>query len=115
MYELINELGILLPLLLFLVSLTLYFHSLFERPTTAPSSKFDVSQTERRNVVRTYSSMPLDRLVPLYCRSGLKTESKLLIAQELKNRGWQERTLKTGKTVLVEPQTLSLNDPLDTE
>jgi hypothetical protein len=54
--------------------------------------------------------MPLDKLVPLYCGSDLKAEYKRLIAQELKNRGWQERTLKTGKTVLVEPQTLSLNE-----
>ena len=114
MYQLINELGILLPLLLFLVSIALYFQSLLERPTTASSVNSDGSRTERRAVVRTYASMPIDRLVPLYCRSGLKTEFKLLIAQELKNRGWQERTLKTGKTVLVEPQTLGLNDPLDT-
>jgi hypothetical protein len=58
--------------------------------------------------------MPLDRLVPLYCTTSLEAESKQLIAQELKNRGWQERTLKTGKTVLVEPQTPGLNDLLDT-
>jgi hypothetical protein len=105
MYQLINELGVLLPLLLFLVSITLYFKSLFEKPTTAPSVDPDVCRSERSDVVRTYASMPLDRLVPLYCRSGLKAESKILIAQELKNRGWRERTLKTGKTVLVEPQT----------
>ena len=110
MYQLINELGILLPLLLFLVSITLYFQSLIEQPTNALSLNSDVSRTERRNVVQTYASMPLDRLVPLYCRTGLEAESKQLIAQELKNRGWQERTLNTGRTVLVEPQTLGLND-----
>lgn len=115
MNQLVNELGILLPLLLFLVSITLYFQSLFERPATAPSLNSDVHRTERRHVVQSYASMPLDKLVTLYCGSDLKAESKRLIAQELKNRGWQERTLKAGRTVLVEPQTLSLNDPLDTE
>lgn len=115
MNQLVNELGILLPLLLFLVSITLYFQSLFERPATAPSLNSDVHRTERRDVVQSYASIPLDKLVTLYCGSDLKAESKRLIAQELKNRGWQERTLKAGRTVLVEPQTLSLNDPLDTE
>lgn len=110
MNQLVNELGILLPLLLFLVSITLYFQSLFERPATAPSLNSDVHRTERRDSVQTYASMPLDKLVSLYCGSDLKAESKRLIAQELKHRGWQERTLKAGRTVLVEPQTLGQND-----
>ena len=45
---------------------------------------------------------PLESLFLLYCEYGLKDEARHLIVQELRNRGWQERTLGTGDTVLVE-------------
>ena len=106
MNELFSVLGSGLPLLLFLLSIILYFQNRSARPTEAPAGKA-LPWNEMEDLQRTCASMPLDRLVPLYCESGLKQEARNLIAHELKNRGWQERTLKTGKTVLVEPRPAS--------
>ena len=107
MNELFSILGGGLPLLLFLLSIILYFQNRSARPTGDTGGKAPLPWNEMEDLRRTCSSMPLDRLVPLYCESGLKQEARNLIAHELKNRGWQERTLKTGKTVLVEPQPAS--------
>ncbi len=107
MNELFSILGAGLPLLLFLLSIILYFQNRSERPTADPAGKAPLPWSEMEDLRRTCALMPLDRLVPLYCESGLKQEARNLIAHELKNRGWQERTLETGKTVLVEPYPAS--------
>ncbi len=109
MNELVNVLGASLPFLLFLLSVILYFQNRSgrDKPRLDPTVKAPLRWNEMEDLRRTCASMPLDRLVPLYCESGLKGEAKHLIAQELKNRGWKERTLETGKTVLVEPQPAS--------
>lgn len=102
MDELISLLGGSLPLLLFLLSIVLYFQNRPEKPKEDPAVKEPLRWNEMEDLRWMYASMPLDRLVHLYCEFGLKDEARQLLVQELKNRGWQERTLDTGDTLLVE-------------
>ena len=85
MNELVNQLGGGLPLLLFLFSIVLYFQSRSDQdePTEDSAVKTPLPWNERVDLRRTYASMPLDRLVQLYCGSGLKKEARNLIAHEL--------------------------------
>jgi hypothetical protein len=105
MTELFNVLGASFPFLLLLSTMALYFQSRSDRDSDSKGSgiKVQVSLNRLESRQQEYAAMPLDRLVPLYCRSGLTKDAKRLVALELKKRGWVERTLETGRTVLVEP------------
>jgi len=90
MNELVYVLGGLLPLVLFLCSIVLYFQNRSDRnkSTEGPAVNAPLPWKEMEDLRQAYALMPLDRLVQLFSESGLKTETRDLIAQELKSRGW---------------------------
>jgi len=105
MDELSSLLGVSPPFLLLLLSIVIYFQNRSNRdePTEDPAVKEPLRWNEMEDLRGTYTAMPLDRLVHLYCEYGLKNEARNLIVQELRNWGWVEQTLEKGKTVLVGP------------